>query len=157
LGAYAPEEFDRPQPEPAFAGTTVEHEPVVETKVEVPPAPTAREQINRDVPMDAPKKPLADSTPKAVKLPPWQEYLESLQLAFRDCRSSEDVSQVIGSPLTQEALKTYKDLAKRRLDDIIAHAIGQHSRKTDDETQLDQQADAAWPGEEPVSRATEDA
>jgi hypothetical protein len=109
-------------------------------------APTERDRINDAVPMDAtpPKRTIG-------------EWLDALEIAMRDCGSLAEVNRVIAHPDTQKAMQTLRNGAKARLDGIIAAGIGAHAPVTHDQDALDQQADAVWPGAEPVSRATEDA
>jgi hypothetical protein len=73
LGAYAPEEFDRPTPE-AFSGTTIEAEPTTETK----PEPSERDRLNASVPLQ----------PEPEKKT-WAQWAEGLEIAARDANNSE--------------------------------------------------------------------
>jgi hypothetical protein len=163
LGAYAPEEFDRSHvaPEPVFTGTTVEHEPPVETKDEEPPVSDARAAINRDIPLRA----AAASMPRGdrisepvepageVKLPPYRDFLRSLEIAIRDCGSIYEVNRLIARPETQQAMKSYKDDAKARLDAIIASGIAAHAPA---QTQEPPDGPPEWPGDDEVEIAGAD-
>jgi hypothetical protein len=112
-------------------------------------APTERDRINAETPMNG--------TPKRERSP--DELLTGLELAMRDCPDLDAVNKLIANRHVQDMLRDYKGVHRARLDGIIAHGIGAHGPAVSEEQQAarDQQADAAWPGEEPVSRATEDA
>jgi hypothetical protein len=99
-----------------------------------PPA-NRREEINRDIPMDAAPKQTIGT------------WLEAFDLAMKDCGSLDEVNRLIANPETQRAMQTFKNGAKARLDGIIAAGIGAHAPVEHD--------DSAWPGPTPESMARE--
>jgi hypothetical protein len=158
LGAYAPEEFERPQPEP-FTGATVEGK--AERLVEdTPPAETARDAINREVPLTkpaerTPDEPIDDAAPK---LPPWKDFCKSLALAFRACKSIEEATAIVGRRETQFALKTYKDVAEAELKGVIAVGVGKFGPVTPPDDMLDEVPAGepdGWPGPDPADMRRE--
>jgi hypothetical protein len=140
-GLHVPEEVRD------FAGTTLDHEPTVETKVEEPPAPTERDRINAATPMNG--------TPKRERSP--DDLLTGLELAMRDCPDLDAVNKLIANRHVQDMLRDYKGVHRARLDGIIAHGIGAHGPAVSEEQQAarDQQADAAWPGLAPEMETAE--
>jgi hypothetical protein len=152
LGAYAPEEFDHDMParEPQHNGPTLEHEPT-------PPKPepkleTAREKINRDVPLNPTPPATGDATPpKPPNMPGFKDFLKSLEIAVRDCTDIHQVNRIIARPDTQFALATYKDIGERELKAIIAEGVARWSSvgTQPDVPPADAEADI-W-GDEPVT------
>jgi hypothetical protein len=109
---------------------------------------SAREQINRDVPLE--KK-------------TWAQWAESIEIAARDAGNNElgrmlaeaqmtEIVRLAGmgqpSPAKARIIAAYRTIEERYLADPPDPA---------GESAPDQQADAAWPGEELVSKVTEDA
>lgn len=98
---------------------------------------SARDDINRDVPMDQPKP--QRRTP--------QQLLDGLEIAMRDCGSLAEVNKLIANRHVQDMLRDYKNGDKARLDGIIAAGIGAHAPVTHEDT------DETWPGADADSPA----
>jgi hypothetical protein len=142
LGAYAPEEFDRPQPEP-FAGTTVEGKaetqpPEVQTpRDEQSQVYSRRDEVNRSVPMDKPP----ERTPA--------QMMDAFEEAIKQCSDQAAVSRLLGSKQAQAMRKEYKDADAARLEDLWAAAIASHREI------VHQDDSDGWPGPTPASLARE--
>src|SRR5215469_11823468 len=109
-----------------------------DAEAEAPPvkvAPSLRDEMNAAVPLeDTPRKPTIN------------EWLQSFELAAKDCVSLTEVNRLVSSPDVQRAMAAFKNGAKAKLDDIIAAAIGKHAPLTP----WDDVAENAWPGPAPV-------
>jgi len=126
-GLYVPEETAD------FTG------PTLETQAEAPPvtvAPSLREQLNADVPLE--------STPAKPRTQ--RDFLNGLRISMRECGSIGAVNRLISHPETQRALQTFKNGNKAELDGIIAEGIGAHAPLTP----WDEVAENAWPGPAPA-------
>lgn len=138
LGAYAPEEFERP-PQEAFSGTTIEHEEAPEPKPD--PAPTARDrQAEETYGADPTPKP----APTSQRAPGWKEVVQDLDLALKGCSDIHEVNAFLGKPNVKEARKRFQNEARAALEGVIAAAIGRHARGEPDD---------AWPGADADSAA----
>jgi hypothetical protein len=104
-----------------------------------------REEINRDIPMDAAPKP--ERTP--------DELLAGLELAMRDCGSIEAVNRLIENKYVRAMLRDYKGDHKATLDGIIAEGIGRFSgTRPLPEAPPPEESDG-WPGPTPESMRRE--
>ena len=106
LGVYSPEEFNRDgKPTDDFVGTTLD------AKAETPEPPSAREQINRDVPLD----------PQPQKMT-WTQHAEALEMAERDTPDS-GVGMLIAKAEVAEIYRLAKEgkpsPAKQRILDVM--------------------------------------
>jgi hypothetical protein len=103
---------------------------------------TEREKINHDVPM------------KTVKMT-WTQLLDSIELALQDEKTGPGIDHILNSAQVKEAQAHAKGEVLQRLDRIVftaeqrRNALDDTAEAAVSETQLDQQADAAWPGMAP--------
>jgi hypothetical protein len=154
LGAYAPEEFDRSHtaPEPAFTGTTVEHEPPVETKDEEPPVSDARAAINRDVPLRAAAAPMprGDRVTEAPTEPTertdaaWQTWLDKLRAACAVLQHRTEVVEVAERRSVADALATAPAWVRSEISAILAENYKRFGAEPE-------AAAPEWPGDDEVA------
>jgi hypothetical protein len=103
-----------------------------------PPVSDARARINAEIPLQQGQ---VGANPK----PTVSQYLDALELAFRDAGTIGEVNKIIGSERTQAAMARLQGDAKARLDGIIAAAIAAHAPVE----HPDPEADDGWPGPTP--------
>jgi hypothetical protein len=108
-GMYeAAETQDMPAREPQHNGPTLEHEAE-------PPKPepeTARDRLNREVPLHPTPQPKAERTPA--------QLLDALQIAVHAAGSQEAFTRLIGNRHVQDMLRDYKGDDLAQLQSIIA-------------------------------------
>jgi hypothetical protein len=154
LGAYAPEEFDsHAAPEPAFTGTTVEHEPPVETKDEEPPVSDARAAINRDIPLRAAAAPMprgdrvTEATEPAERTDAaWQVWLDKLRAACAVLQHRSEVVEVAERRSVADALATSPGWVKSEISAILAENYKRFGAEPE-------AAAPEWPGDDEVEIA----
>jgi hypothetical protein len=120
LGVYAPEEFNRATGE-VFDGTTLDAEP------EAPPLRAAAAPMPR-ADRIAEKAPAYEAPPQPKQT--IGQFLDSLEIAVRDCDSLAAVNRINASPKVVQARQSLKNGALERLERIIAAGLAAHAPVT---------------------------
>jgi phage RecT family recombinase len=130
-------DFGTPQPE----------RPVIESdahNAEVPLKAVAASMQRPPRISEPPNQPTAE-----VKLPPYREFLKSLEIALRQCNGMDAVNKVIANPKTQYALQTYKHVAKEELDALITEATDRFGKIPNPEDEIRPDDADDWAGDPP--------